>query len=55
MCFHPLEVDGGKFTLAFVTLEDALGFCAEIQTEMLAVDWPEELLEVPTLNPNSKI
>ena len=45
----PSEIDfqGDSFIVAFHTPWDALRYCLAVQTALLSVEWPEELLTAP--------
>ncbi len=45
----------GSFCMAFEKAEDAIGWCTEVQNELLKVTWPESLVKHLTMdNPNDE-
>ncbi len=47
------EPEPGKFTLAFSSLEHALGCCCRLQTALLSAPWPRRLLACAACQPVS--
>ncbi|OUM61017.1 hypothetical protein PIROE2DRAFT_13090 [Piromyces sp. E2] len=42
---YEVKTDGDSFMVSFVDLMSAIQWCLDVQTELLKIDWPKEILE----------